>query len=195
MYTFSGSVAEYVLAIVIIAGSYVLFSKLLFPATHYKGKPLPPIAPPSAYENFMNKIRQKGLIRVNHIMQQGRVMQKLAAKKNSEAFKYGTAFRLSRIPLLEGTNNFIYVTDYKLARMVLLGDKTMELPEAIKKNNLTSFNFANRNVGNLFTTSSLEERREKARKQLAPAFSRFAFLLSFSNVHIRYSSVSVSVRI
>lgn len=155
--------------------SYIA-SKILFVPVTYNGKLLPPISPASAIENFKNKITQKGLNRINHVNNQSKIMHARAMANivdGGDDHKYGTAFRMSKIPLIDSSNLFIYVTDYKLARTILLGDKPRGIPEGIKKNNLNSFNIANRDIGNLFTTSSLDERREKARKIIAPAFSRY----------------------
>lgn len=113
--------------------------------------PLPPISPASGIENFKNKIQQKGLFRIQHITDQARLMHQVAVARDPEAFKYGIAFRMAKLPILNDNRLWIYVTDYKLARLILLGDKNRNIPEGIKFSSLSSFNFANRNVGSLFT--------------------------------------------
>lgn len=129
-----------------------LLAKLMFSAPErYNGLPLPPLSPASGFENFTKKISQQGLVRIHQVTEQGRIMHARALEKDTQAFKYGTAFRMNRVPLIENRNLHIYVTDYKLARTVLLGDKSRGISEGIKKNSLNSFNIANRNVGNLFT--------------------------------------------
>lgn len=130
----------------------LLLSFVFMPQPHsYKGLPLPPTSPASALENFRKKITQKGLTRVHHVFSQGQVMHAQAIATGGDKFKYGTAFRMKRFSFLENDSIFIHVTDYKLARIILLGDKEKGIPEGIKKNNLTAFNIANRGVGNLFT--------------------------------------------
>ena len=62
---------------------------------------------------------------------------------------YGAVFRMHIIPLLG--KDFVYTTDYKLARLVLLGDPEKNVKESIKKVVLRSFNFIDRNVSSLFT--------------------------------------------
>lgn len=129
-----------------------LLVRLLMPAPQsHNGLPLPPFSPAPGYENFTKKISQQGLARVLQVTDQGRIMHARDMEKDKDAFKYGTAYRMNRVPLIENNNVHIYVTDYKLARTVLLGDKSRGISEGIKKNSLNSFNIANRNVGNLFT--------------------------------------------
>lgn len=141
--------------LIVVGGSllvcFAIARFLLAPPLLYKGCPLPPISPSTAFENFKNKIVQKGLTRVHHVQAQGKEMHARALRINADLFKFGTAFRMRRLPVVENSDIFIHVTDYKLARTVLLGDKDKGLPEGIKKQNISAFNMGNRNVGNLFT--------------------------------------------
>lgn len=173
MFSFPAAESGILGAAVALLFSYLAMRWFLHPTTHSNGLRLPPISPASAISNFRNKINQRGLTRIRSVRAQGLIVQEQQqlASNDSEAFKYGTAFRMAKVPFVDNSNLFIYVTDFKLARLVLLGDKNTGILEGIKKNNLTSFNIANRSIGNMFTTNSLDARREKARKQIAPAFS------------------------
>ena len=90
---------------------------------------------------------QKGLARLDHQLQQSLIMYEKAAKRSGTT-TYGTVYRMRKWSPVSVGN--IYCTDYKLARIVLLGDKERKIQESTKKS-LTGFNFADRSVSNLFT--------------------------------------------
>lgn len=105
--------------------------------------PLPPVSAGDAYGNFKSLIGQKGLSRYNYILSESLIM----AKKYGG--KFGAVYQQKQLPVL-GKETF-YVTDWQMARTILLGDRKNDVAESIKKTPLRAFNFVDRNVSNLFT--------------------------------------------
>lgn len=73
---------------------------------------------------------------------------RVAKTKSSKPF--GTVYRMKKWSILQSKVEHFYCTDYKLARTVLLGDKSRGIAESVKQHSLAVFNFADRNVSNLF---------------------------------------------
>jgi hypothetical protein len=109
---------------------------------------MPPYCPSSAYENLKTQTTQKGLARLNHHMKQCMIMYDRVAK-TKKTKPFGTVYRMKKWSIFPSAEHF-YVTDYKLARTVLLGDKSRGVAESVKQHSLAVFNFADRNVSNLF---------------------------------------------
>jgi cytochrome P450 len=127
-------------------------------------KNLPPRSSTSAWYNLRKRLSHKGSARVTLLMEASEEI----SKQKSGGSEFGTCFRIQTIPLFPDP---IFITDYKLARLVLLGDAKLGIKESIKKNTLTSMNLGNRRISNIFTSPSSCVNRSKARKFLAPAFS------------------------
>lgn len=123
----------------------------------------PPQSSASYWVNFQYITR--GFDRVLHTHRQG--LEVLSQSKQQS--KYGTVFEVASVTSL--FKPFYYVTDYKLAKTVLLGDKKRGIQESIKNNVLSSLNFVDKKVSNIFTARSLDNNREIARKHMAPSFS------------------------
>lgn len=121
----------------------------------------------------IHPVSSKGLIS-NTIMTLDNYQQLLHVYKDSldivkgreKDFPYGAIFYT---PFL--FKSFLRVCDYKLARIILLGDKTLGIEPGIKRTPIAGFNFPHPTATNLFTAISLDPLREKARKFLAPVFS------------------------
>ena len=132
------SVSVIVVAIAIAISTFLLFSGLEYTL------PLPPLTPADAVTNIRKKISQDGLSRFQHM-----ISEFAAVKAERADFADGGAFRMRTIPYV--SMDLIYVTDYKLARKVLLGDSSSGVSEGVKKNTIQSFNFVNRKISNIFT--------------------------------------------
>lgn len=150
----------------LLGAAVVLFIlQLIILLTRHKHKlPLPPVTPSDAITNLKKKINQSSIDRFTHA-----VSEYAAVKASHPEFDRGGAFRMKHIPFL--TMDPIYVTDYQLARTVLLGSSERGIPEGVKKTVLSSFNLTDRRISNIFTAASADPNREKARKFIAPAFS------------------------
>lgn len=105
-----------------------------------KSYKLPPYAAPSALEVLKSRAAQVGLDRVQFIFKCSLQHQNLT---------YGSIFRLRVIPFL--ITEQIVVTDYKLARIILLGDKDSNFPEGVKKKVFQTMNLVHREINNIFT--------------------------------------------
>lgn len=154
----------YLVSLIAITVPAFIAFYLLFATRTRKRLRLPPVSPASALSNLIIKVRQAGLGRFTHYTEQRDII-----KARFPEFQHGTAFRMNYIPFI--SSDFIYITDYQLARKVLLGDPESGAHEAIKKNMISSFNLADRKIPNIFTASSTDPHREKNRKFIAPAFS------------------------
>lgn len=78
---------------------------------------------------------------------------------------YGAVFQLNMI-----SGNFVVITDYKLARIVLAGDPSQGINEAEKTTIGRAFDLFP-NIGSIFSSLTSDIRRQKARKFFAPCFS------------------------
>lgn len=105
---------------------------------------LPPKSSKSWYHNYKMRVDPDGLARPRDTLEQSLVI----SRENPEQFPLGSYF-ISAQPLTWKT--FIFITDYKLARLVLLGDSKVGIKEGVKANIFHSFNFLDRNVSNIFT--------------------------------------------
>jgi hypothetical protein len=128
-------------ALSVIAG-IIIFYLVFFVRWSYK-LPLPPKSPMSIFHNFKKQIDPNGLVRQEDILKQSLDMSKYVPQ-----LTFGSVYRSSQ-PLTFKT--FIFIADYQLARLVLLGDSKMNVKEGIKRNTFSSFNFFDRNISNIFT--------------------------------------------
>lgn len=81
--------------------------------------------------------------------------------------KYGSVFRIVLTPIAK---YYIIISDYKLARIVLEGDNSRNIPAGNKTALSKSFDIFP-GVGSLFSSSTDDPQRKAARKFLAPSFS------------------------
>lgn len=101
---------------------------------------LPPYASPSALEVLKARSTQQGILRVQQVYDESLKIHNTS---------HGAVFRFRAIPFL--TTEQIIVTDYKVARIILLGDREKDIPESIKFNVFQSMNLIDRSINNIFT--------------------------------------------
>lgn len=78
---------------------------------------------------------------------------------------YGAVFQMYML-----SSNFVVITDYRLARLVMVGDASQGIKEPEKSKLVKAFDlFAN--FGSLFSSQTSDQHRKAARKFLAPCFS------------------------
>jgi hypothetical protein len=128
---------QLLIAILVLAVTFLL---LAFSSRLTLRRFLPPYAQPSTLDVLRARSTQKGLMRVHQVYNES---QKL---KNTS---YGSTFRLRAVPFL--TKEQIIVTDYKLARIILLGDRSRDVPESVKATVFQAMNLIDRNISNIFT--------------------------------------------
>jgi hypothetical protein len=116
---------------------YFLYCQL-FTKSHLS---LPPLASPSAWEVLKARSTQKGILRLKQVHDESMKIKNMP---------YGALFRLRAIPLL--TTEQVVTTDYKLARIVFLGDRERQIPESIKANVFQTMNLIDRSINNIFTS-------------------------------------------
>jgi hypothetical protein len=104
------------------------------------GLNLPPYTSISRYQMIRAQAMQKGIWRFQQVLKE---TNRIANTK------YGAVFRYHSIPFLFPEQYF--VCDYKLASIVLSGDKEKNVKEAIKRNIFTTMNLIDRKVNSVFT--------------------------------------------
>lgn len=103
-------------------------------------KNFPPFISNSIYEIIKIRSTQKTLKRVQFIFEWSLKYQNIS---------YGSIFKFKGIPFLITEQNII--TDFKLARIILLGEKDKNIEESIKKREFQTMNLVNRSINNIFT--------------------------------------------
>lgn len=131
------SLPLWVYFIILIIISYIFYQ---FWYHKSSASSLPPMGLPSTLDVLKAKSTQKGILRVQQVYDESIRIRNTA---------YGAVFRLRAIPFL--TTEQVLVTDYKLARIILLGDREKNIPESIKFNVFQSMNLIDREVSNIFT--------------------------------------------
>jgi cytochrome P450 len=124
--------------------------------------PLPPYTNSGIWKNTLTLT--DGIAR----MKNGYSESLAIAAARGKQFPFGAVYVFRTLFNMPGN---IMVTDYRLARMILQGDKDVGLPAAEKKRDFVSMNFVHRKINTVFTARSADQNRERARKHLAPAFS------------------------
>ena len=163
----SSFIALVVTAVIVVASIVwvVLYQK--------KRQPLPPYSSASMRDNFEASGVQKSLFQLEryrkfiHEIKQGQFGSTVL----------GSTFRL-RVPFV---NPWIFTTDYVLARSVLAGNSKLGILEG-ERSQLVKFNFLDRNEHNLLTYLTSNKEREKARKDIAQAFSTSNLLHAWPSI-------------
>jgi hypothetical protein len=127
-------------ALLVLAATLLLFLFSFYSKNSTSSSSLPPYAQPSTLDVLRARASQKGLLRVHQVHVESLKLQNTS---------YGSTFRLRAVPLL--TTEQIIITDYKLARIVLLGDRSRDIPESVKAKAFRVMNLVDRNISNIFT--------------------------------------------
>lgn len=130
------------------------------------GRTLPPHGSGGMITNFKKRLSQDGMERLGYYIEQG---ADIMARYPPNRFPNGFVMRYS-LPIPR-KNNMIIVADYKLARIILQGDKELGLPAMGKQQMQSALNLVHRDISNIFTARSADPERERVRKFIAPVFS------------------------
>jgi hypothetical protein len=104
------------------------------------GLKFPPYTRISRFQMIRAQAMQKGLWRFHQVLNETNRIANTS---------YGAVFRYRSIPFLFPEQYF--VSDYKLASIVLSGDKEKNVKESIKRNIFTTMNLIDRKVNSVFT--------------------------------------------
>lgn len=148
---------------IIIGVVSVLLAIVLWCTWRKKSLPLPPFSSASLLDNLSAPSKQKTLF-------QHERNRRLFHEFDTTDFgstPFGSVFR-SRFPFW---HPLIMVSDYVLARKVLIGDASEGIKEGEKAGIVKSMNLLDRGEFNILTHQTSNEDRERARKTIAQSFS------------------------